>query len=66
MQAAGLFLNILVEDPDAKYSIPRARESALTNGLGIILQDNIDSFPRDAKLCAVSRKLQNALMKVWT
>ena len=66
MQAMGLFLNIFVEDPGAKYSIPRARESALTNGLGVILQDNLDNFSKDTKLCAVCRKLQNALMKVWT
>lgn len=66
MQACGLFLNIFVEDPNAKYSIPRARESALTNGMGVILQDNLQNFSKDTKLCAVCRKLQTALMQVWT
>ena len=66
MQAMGLFLNIFVEDPSAKYSVPRARESALTNGMGVLLQDNLQNFSKDTKLCAVCRKLQNALMLVWT
>ena len=66
IQGVGLFLNIFVDDPDAKYSVPRARESALTNGLGVVLQDNLENFPKDTKLCAICRKLQNALLKVWT
>jgi hypothetical protein len=66
MQGMGLFLNIFVEDPDAKYSIPRARESALASGMGVILQDNMLNFPEDTKLCAVCRKLQTALMRVWS
>ena len=66
MQGMGLFLNIFVEDANAKYSIPRARESALANGMGVILQDNLLNFSKDLKLCAVCRKLQHALMQVWT
>lgn len=66
MQGMGLFLNILVEDPSAKYNVARTRESALTNGIGVILQDNLDKFSKHEKLCAVCRKLQNALIQVWT
>lgn len=66
MQGMGLFLNIFVDDPNAKYSVPRARESALTSGMGVLLQDNLYLFSKDTKLCAVCRKLQNALMLVWT
>jgi hypothetical protein len=66
MQGMGLFLNIFIEDPNAKYSVLRARESALANGLGVILQNNLVKFSNDVKLCAVCRKLQHALMQVWT
>jgi hypothetical protein len=66
IQGLGLILNMFVEDPHALYKIPQARQNALGEGLGVLLQDNVANFKSNSKVAALCIKLQNALISDYS
>jgi len=66
IQGLGLLLNTIVDDPQTKISLSKARQTVLSSGIVDVLQYIEIKFKNRQDIISMSHKLSSLVMNTWS